>query len=270
MPRRCWADFFPPRVQGALIMKTRTSRNVFELFAVGLVCTFAVPRTGEAKVVAFMVEQRRSFANGMSWGSAGPYERLDGTAYFEVNPRDPLNAGIVNLDMAPKNARGLVEFSSTFFILKPLNMARGNHKLFYGINNRGNKIEQSQRAFPVPAANSNDPLTAADVGDGFLLRLGYAIVDAGWQGDVAPGNSRLFPKFPVASQPDGSPIVARLRIEYSDGNIQLDLGGERRVRLLRGRRHQSGAFDPDGPQRSRRGEGADRLERLGLREVPDR
>ncbi len=200
-------------------MKTRTSRNAFELFAVGLVCTFAVPRPGEAKVVAFMVEQRRSFANGMSWGSAGPYERLDGTAYFEVNPRDPLNAGIVNLDMAPKNARGLVEFSSTFFILKPLDMARGNHKLFYGINNRGNKIEQSQRAFPVPAANSNDPLTAADVGDGFLLRLGYAIVDAGWQGDVAPGNSRLFPKFPVASQPDGSPIVAPLRIEYSDRTI---------------------------------------------------
>src|SRR5260370_29027478 len=92
-------------------------------------------------------------------------------------------------------------------------------------------MEQSQRPFPLPAANSNDPLTAADVGDGFLLRLGYAIVDAGWQGDVAPGNSRLFPKFPVASQPDGSPIVARLRIEYSDrtipdtGTFSLTLGG---------------------------------------------
>src|ERR1700724_2046589 len=66
---------------GALIMKTRTSRNALELFAAGMICIFAVPRRGEAKVVAFMVEQRRSFANGMSWGSAGPYERLDGTAY---------------------------------------------------------------------------------------------------------------------------------------------------------------------------------------------
>src|SRR5437016_7031136 len=47
-----------------------------------------------------------------SWGDAGPYERLDGTAYFEVDPRDALNAGIVNLAKAPKNAKGMVEFSS--------------------------------------------------------------------------------------------------------------------------------------------------------------
>ena len=33
----------------------------------------------------------------------------------------------------------MVEFSAPFFILKPVDMARGNHKIFYGINNRGNK-----------------------------------------------------------------------------------------------------------------------------------
>jgi hypothetical protein len=140
---------------------------------------------------------------------------------MEVDPRDPLNAVIVNLDKAPRNARGMVEYSAPSFILKPADMARGNHKLFYGINNRGNKIELSLgRTFPgVPSANNNDPLTAADVGDGLMLRLGYAIVDAGWQGDVAPGNNRLFPTFPVATQPDGSPIVAAVRIEYSDRTI---------------------------------------------------
>jgi hypothetical protein len=157
----------------------------------------------------------------VAWGTAGAYERLDGTAYMEVDPHDPLNAVIVNLDKAPRNARGMVEYSSPFFILKPVDMARGNHKLFFGINNRGNKIELSLgRTFPaVPSANNNDPLTAEDVGDGLMLRLGYAIVDAGWQGDVAPGNNRLFPNFPVATQPDGSAIVAAVRSEYSDRTI---------------------------------------------------
>jgi hypothetical protein len=131
---------------------------------------------------------------------------------MEVDPRDPLNAVIVNLDKAPQNDRGMVEFSSPFFILKPVDMRRGNHKLFYAINNRGNKIDIGYRAFPAPTWNSNDPLTAADVGENnILLRLGYAIVDAGWQGDVAPGNNRLVPNFPVATQPDGDRCSGALR-----------------------------------------------------------
>src|SRR5882757_7741559 len=155
----------------------------------------------------------------MSFGSVGQYQRLDGTAYFEVDPKDPLNAVIVNLDKAPRNARGLVEFSSPFFILKPVDMASSNHKIFFGLNNRGNKIEIELRTYidqVLPAAQLNDPITAEDAGDGFLERQGYTIVDAGWQGDVAPGNNRLFPGFPVATQRNGSPIVANVRIEYSD------------------------------------------------------
>ena len=73
----------------------------------------------EAGVVRFVVEQKRVLAGGMSFGDVGPYERLDGTAYFEVDPRDPLNAVIVNIDKAPRNAKGMVEFSAPFFILKP-------------------------------------------------------------------------------------------------------------------------------------------------------
>ena len=80
------------------------------LFAVGL------PRSSGARVVRFVVEQRRSFAGGTSFGHVGPYERLDGTAYMEVDPSDPLNAVVVNLDKAPRNAQGMVEFSAPFFI----------------------------------------------------------------------------------------------------------------------------------------------------------
>jgi len=77
-------------------------------------------------------------------------------------------------------------------------MASSNHKIFFGLNNRGNKIEIELRTYidqVLPAAQLNDPITAEDAGDGFLERQGYTIVDAGWQGDVAPGNNRLFPGF---------------------------------------------------------------------------
>ena len=204
---------------------------------IGLLLAAAAPGGSEARVVRLVVEQTRTFAGGMTFGTVGTYQRLDGTAYMEVDPHDPLNAAIVNIDRAPRNVRGMVEFTAPFFILKPVDMARGNHKIFYGINNRGNKIELSFRMFPTnPNANNNDPITAADVSDGLMLRLGYAIVDAGWQGDVAPGNNRLFPDFPVATQPDGSPIVANIRIEYSDrtipdaGTFTLNLNGNANFR----------------------------------------
>jgi hypothetical protein len=172
----------------------------------------ASPQSG---VVRFVVEERVPLAEGMEWGTAGAYERLKGTAFMEADPRDPLNAGIVNLDNAPLNDRGMVEFSSPFLILKPVDMSRGNGKIWYGINNRGNCGEVGQRAFPSPPSNCN-PLTAADVGaNNVLLQQGYAIVDAGWHGDGLPNPNQLFPSFPVATQPDGSPIVGPLRLEYS-------------------------------------------------------
>jgi len=184
---------------------------------IGFFLATVMPRASEARVVRFMVEQRRLFNNGSSWGSSGPYERLDGTAYMEVNPRDPLNAVIVNLDKAPRNDRGMVEFSAPFFILKPVDMLRGNHKIYYAINNRGNKSGLLSLPPAVLLPSTNNPLFYD--GDGLQLRLGYTIVDAGWQGDVAEGNDRLFPNFPVATQPDGSPIVSNVRIEYSDRTI---------------------------------------------------
>ena len=145
------------------------------------------PGPTEARVVRFVVEQARTFAEGKSFGNVGPYVRLDGTVVIEVDPRDPLNAVIVNLDKAPKNAKGMVEFTSPFFILKPVDMARGNQKIFYGINNRGNKGHLGRMTtFPL-GPNRNDPLTAADVNDdGLLMRLGYTYVDAGWQGTWPP------------------------------------------------------------------------------------
>lgn len=177
------------------------------------------PSLIEARVVRLVVDQKRPLADGAVFGNAGAYERLDGTAFLEVDPKDPLNAIIVNLDRAPKNARGMVEFSAPFSILTPVDGARGNHKIFFGITNRGNKQAISYFNFGPGGAGGNNPLTSADTGDGFLMRLGYTIVETAWEGDLLPGNGRLVPQFPVASQADGRPIVASVRIEYSDRTI---------------------------------------------------
>jgi Alpha/beta hydrolase domain len=183
-------------------------RESLILVAAGFLVAVAVGQPSEARVVRFVVEQQESYAGGAEWGTSGAYERLVGTAYIEVDPRDPLNAGIVNLDKAPRNDRGMVEFSAPFFMLKPVDMARGNQKMFYAINNRGNTS-----LLPAPTPAQVGGLTQLQ------LRLGYAVVDAGWQGDVVGSSTRLAPTLPVATQPDGSPIVAALRIEYSNRTI---------------------------------------------------
>jgi hypothetical protein len=184
-------------------------------------CCLSVPTTANARVTRFVVEQTRVFADGRSFGDVGQYQRLDGTAYFEVDPADRANSVVVNIKKAPRNANGMVEFSTPFFILKPTSMKKGNHKIFYGINNRGNKQTLGYFNNTPPTANLNDPITSDDAGNGWMMRQGYAVVDAGWQGDVAPGNARLIPNFPVATQNDGSPIVSPVRIQYSDRTIRI-------------------------------------------------
>jgi hypothetical protein len=187
------------------------------IVAIGLGSLLTLVSTAEAKVTKFVVEQKRSFANGQSFGAAGPYERLDGTATFELDPRDTNNRVIVNIERAPRNARGMVEFTSPFFILKPVDLAKGNSKLFMTLNNRGNKISISRFNY---TKDNNDVLK--DAGDGFLLNEGFTILDVGWQGDVVAESNRMAPNLPVATQPDGSPIVGSVRVEYSDRSIPLN------------------------------------------------
>ncbi|MFC5462236.1 alpha/beta hydrolase domain-containing protein [Massilia niabensis] len=180
----------------------------------------ALPAPSAAHVTRFVVNDHALVAGGMNWGKAGPYERLRGTAYMEVDPVDPLNAVIFNIDKAPRNSRGMVEFSTPFVMLKPVDMNRSNHKLWVGLNNRGNCIEVSfGRAFPTPAGGGGNcnRLSAEEIGpDNPLLQKGFVIVDAGWQGDGIPDPDReqLYPNFPVAVNPDGSPITGPLRLEY--------------------------------------------------------
>src|SRR3954453_22583284 len=83
-----------------------------------------------------VTERESPVFGGAEFGAVGPYERLHGTVFGELDPTYPLNAGIVTLDRAARNARGNVEYRSDFRILKPLDLARGNGCLVYDVPNR--------------------------------------------------------------------------------------------------------------------------------------
>ena len=184
------------------------SRTVVTLAVAGLVAVWAAD-TADARVVRIVVDRTTPYAAGRTFGEAGVFERLEGTVYMEVDPDDPLNGVVVNLERAPRNANGLVEFSAPFVIIRPVDASRGNRKILYGINNRGNAIEIPFQTFPTLSAGA-DPET----GDGLFFRMGYTFVDAGWAGDVITTETRLGASLPVAVQADGSPIVSKIRVQY--------------------------------------------------------
>lgn len=201
----------------------RLIRTIPIVAAVGLALVLLTPGA-EARITRFEITERVPFADGMAFGTTGPYEKLRGKLYGEVDPAHPLNAGIVNIEKAPRNPLGMVEYVTNFLMLKPVDMRRGNGKIFYEINNRGNHLG----GFAIndrPAGNN--PTTAADAGNGFLQRQGYAIVDAGWEGDVLPGNFRLTVELPVATD-GGAPIMAPILVEFlsaASSQISFPLSG---------------------------------------------
>src|SRR5437016_14297211 len=160
-------------------------------------------------ITRFVVRSREPFAKGYEFPITGAYEKLVGKIYGEVDPKNPLNKVIVNLDKAPRNRRGRVEYWSDFCILKPVDMARGNGKIFYDAPNRGSKRIVS---FLNDAPTSNDPTTLEDAGNGFLMRQGYTIVWCGWQGDLMPEKNRLVAGVPIATN-NGREIVRKVRTE---------------------------------------------------------
>lgn len=165
-----------------------------------------------AEITRLTIAAREPAYEGLAFGDVGPYEWLIGFAEGELDPADPRNRGIVNLDRAPRNARGRVEYRVDVQILKPIDARRGNRRLFYDVLNRGDKRSLGTRVDGGP--NINDPRLRAHLGSGFLMRRGYTMAWSGWQPDIPAGSGRMGAQFPVATQPDGGPIVAIHREEF--------------------------------------------------------
>ena len=158
------------------------------------------------------------FAGGAAFGDAGPYVRIRATAMGELDPVAPANAGIALLDQAPRNARGMVEYSTDVFILRPADPARGSGVLLYDVTNRGNKFLMSwvNDAVEGPAGSINDPRTAADAGNAFTFRRGATMAWSGWQPEASTANAGMTIRVPVAT--DGpNPIIRRIRHEFVNG-----------------------------------------------------
>jgi hypothetical protein len=146
------------------------------------------------------------FAGGRSFGAAGPYESLRGTASFGLVPSHPLNQGITDLGLAPRDAAGLVRFSADIRILRPAEPARSNRVLLLDVVNRGNPIAVRSTE-PRPAARGASDEDAT----GWPMRRGYTLVSCGWQHDVPRGSGRFGIAVPEALE-DGQPVTGQVTV----------------------------------------------------------
>jgi len=183
-----------------------SSRGDRLLIVSGLV--FLALGTAARAEVTGITFTRSSPFGATAFGRAGAYEQLDGVVTGEIDPHRPLNGIIQDIEKAPRNVRGNVEYAMTFSILKPADLARSNHTLVYDVVNRGNKLITSFLNVGTSAANP--------AGDGFLQQQGFILVWSGWQGDALPGGGRqVMTLVPVAHHKDGSSITGEVRQEYT-------------------------------------------------------
>ena len=145
------------------------------------------------------ITKRSSFAGGESFGDAGPYELLEGTAHYAVDPLHASNQGITDLDMAPRNSTGNVEFSADFALLRPVDPDLGNRRILFDVVNRGRKTALTLNSVPT----ATDPTAPPEAGNGYLMRRGYTVVWAGWQADVPPTPGLIGLHAPEAIGSDG-------------------------------------------------------------------
>lgn len=164
-------------------------KKLFPVLGFALATTM-LTAPSDARVVRISIDSKQSPAfNGASFGAAGQYEILSGHAYGELDPKDPHNSIIQDIALAPKNARGMVEYTATFQIVKPVDMSKSSHLMWHDVPNRGGKITI------VP-----EERVTGDIG-----------LASGWQGDnsgaTVPNANKETVIVPVAHNPDGSSIT---------------------------------------------------------------
>jgi hypothetical protein len=174
------------------------------------------PSVSLAEITKIAIEKREPFAGGHEFAGTGAYEKIIGKAYGAIDPGNALNKVIVNLEKAPKNAQGLVEYDVDFYIMRPVEAAKGNHKILYDVTNRGRKALLPRMNDAPDGAGVNNPETVEDVGNGFVFREGYTLVWSGWDPDAPRANDGMTVRVPVATNA-GAPIVKTIRDEFVFG-----------------------------------------------------
>ena len=181
-------------------------------------------------ITSLEINTRRPLAAGRAFGDVGPYVQLDGTAHFAVDPDHPLDQGITDLPLAPRDGNGLVHFAADIRILTPGNHQRGNRRLLLEVPNRGNRLAMWMLN---RAPRQTVPSAPLDVGDGFLMRQGYTVVWCGWQHDVPAVDGLMRIHVPEARRA-GLPISGKLLVKFQP-NVpsQVQLLSDRLHRPIR-------------------------------------
>lgn len=146
-----------------------------------------VAQSATAEVVRFEVTgPPRPALEGRSFGAVGPYVEIRARATVALDPADPRNAVIADIDRAPRNAQGKVEATADVIILRPADLSRGSGTLMVDAPNRGRRIV-TQVLNDSSAAATPRLEQAGDAGNGWTFRQGMTLAWVGWQGDWTPG-----------------------------------------------------------------------------------
>src|SRR5664279_5335373 len=111
-----------------------------ERVAIGVAAVAFMTANAAARITHLEITKTEPAFGGQSFGDIGPYQHLAGRVMGELDPADPANSGIQDINLAPRNGRGMVEYVTDIELLKPVDLARGNRILFFEVNNRGNKL----------------------------------------------------------------------------------------------------------------------------------
>ena len=167
-------------------------KSVFAAVAFVLVCSAV---TADARVTRIEIVESRAgravLARQCRGCADAAMSAMSGKFYGELDPADPKNALITDIQLAPRNARGKVEYVGTFSLMKPVDMSKASGVLMYSVVNRGNGA----------AAASAE---------------GHISLVSGWQGDVVPTATNQTIQVPRAKNPDGSSITGPLVIRILD------------------------------------------------------
>ena len=186
---------------------SRVKLGIVSAFAAAALVLASVPAQARVTRIQITTQESPTFG-GFSWPGVGQYEKIAGKAFGEINPSDPKNAAIVDLGLAPRNANGNVEYAFDFYILKPIDLSKGNHKMLYEPPNRGGKTISALNR----GVGGNDPGSVTNptaLANSFLMPQGYSISFSGW--DMSAGTSsanfNTTITLPIAKNPDGSSIT---------------------------------------------------------------
>jgi hypothetical protein len=193
------------------------------LMLTGGSCSFAPIADAHVTQITVNTAESPTYA-GQTFGAVGTYTRINGTFTGKLDPTDPHNAVIVDIDKAPRDRHGLVTYTADFQILKPTNLAQGNHRVLLELPNRGGTLVLSTLN---DSASSNTTVTAGSAGNGFLMNEGYTIVEVGWDLTAPQGGALFGITLPVAANRDASAITGlateELVVDFTSTSATLPL-----------------------------------------------